>query len=389
MTEEQLKQLITPTIRLITTLLDQYLKAECINRNHQHIVSIFLKNYHLEQTMDHLLTLATDEDFLFDLANLIYTIVFINMCVEAKEHTFCEGEVTPLVKKIFDLLHANITKRFCHAGLKLSHIAVRYWHLIRPRLMPCPPQNVHRDINKEPLIFENQLVILHSMPSFIFIVCRFNLPLHQIMQDDFRENFANKVWRQMCEYTIRLAYNYRQALVETRNSQELGKIALDYIMETKPYYDRDQAVIIFQTLVYLFKDIVTFTKDDAGQIEIAKNEADFIKLVLVLIGQFIEEFQITWRDCVESICIVGLSLYFISISEWPKKLMTEAFKLLQFAIEKYMSPNLALLVDRTQDSSLHMLGPLLVVKLQDDDWEIRNGGLGVLTTICELSHSSK
>lgn len=54
-----------------------------------------------------------------------------------------------------------------------------------------------------------------------------------------------------------------------------------------------------------------------------------------------------------------------------------------------MSPNLVLLIDQTNDSSLNQLGPLLFKKLQDNHWEIRNGALQVLITISELSHSSK
>lgn len=390
LTEDELKEQLTPTLRLITNILDQFLKKECLSPTNRHVVMVFLKTYHIEQITDTLLTTANDEDYIFDLVNLLYAVGFVNLCVEAKNYSFADGEVAPLVKKLFELLSGSLTKQYCSNVMRLSHVAVRYWHLIKPRLVPCSGTNAHKDINKEPLVFENQLVILHSLPSFIFIVVRFNLPLHQLLHDDFRDNFANKVMRQMCEYTIRLTYNYRTALIEKQNTYELlGKKALDYIMETKPYYDRVQAVIIFQTLVYLLKDLTTFTKDDAGLIEIAKNEADFIKSVLILIGQFIEEFSITWRDCVESICVVGLTLCFISITAWPKKLMMEAFKLLQFAIEKYMSPNLALLVDRTNDSSLNMLGPLLTAKLQDADWEIREGSLRVLTTICELSHSSK
>lgn len=386
--DEQFKEHITPTLRFITTIMEQYLKKECINRGSQHIANLFIKNHRLEQIIEALLTVATDEDLMYELANLAYVIGFVNICVDAKDYMFTEMEIKPVVQKMFCVISDSITKQYCYNVMKLSHVAVRYWHLIRPRLMPCA-SNIPKDIKKEPLIFENQLVILHSMPAFNFVIFRFNMPINKIFQDDIRDNFANKVMRNMCEYTIRLAYNYRQALAEKKHGYELGTVALDYIKETKPSYDRDQAVIIFQALVYLLKDIVTFTKDDAGLIEIAKNEAEFLNSLLILIGQFIEDFRITWRDCVESICIVGLTLYFISITAWPKKLMTEAFKLLQFAIEKYMSPNLALLVDRTQDSALIMLGPLLVSKLQDSDWEIRESGLRVLTTICELSHNSK
>lgn len=54
-----------------------------------------------------------------------------------------------------------------------------------------------------------------------------------------------------------------------------------------------------------------------------------------------------------------------------------------------MSPNLALLVDRTSDSSMDSLGTLLVGKLHDMDWEVRDSALEVLHTVSGISHSSK
>lgn len=54
-----------------------------------------------------------------------------------------------------------------------------------------------------------------------------------------------------------------------------------------------------------------------------------------------------------------------------------------------MSPNLALLVDRTYDSAMDMLGPLLTTQLRDEHWEVRDTALEVLCTICEIAHTSK
>lgn len=69
--------------------------------------------------------------------------------------------------------------------------------------------------------------------------------------------------------------------------------------------------------------------------------------------------------------------------------MTESLKLLQLSIVKYMSPNLALLIEEgASDSSLGRLGPLLTEKLKEEEWEIRDSCLEVLTTISELSHTS-
>lgn len=63
--------------------------------------------------------------------------------------------------------------------------------------------------------------------------------------------------------------------------------------------------------------------------------------------------------------------------------------MVNLSIAKYMSPNLALLVDRTYDSAMDMLGPLLTNKLQDEHWEIRDTALQVLCTVSEIAHTSK
>lgn len=67
----------------------------------------------------------------------------------------------------------------------------------------------------------------------------------------------------------------------------------------------------------------------------------------------------------------------------------EALKVLNQSIAKYMSPNLALLVDRTYDSAMDVLGPLLTTQLKDEHGEVRNAALEVLCTMSEIAHTSK
>lgn len=52
-----------------------------------------------------------------------------------------------------------------------------------------------------------------------------------------------------------------------------------------------------------------------------------------------------------------------------------------------MSPNLALLIDKTQDSALDQIGPLLINKLHDMNWEIRDSALEILITISTFACS--
>lgn len=70
------------------------------------------------------------------------------------------------------------------------------------------------------------------------------------------------------------------------------------------------------------------------------------------------------------------------------QLVMHALKLINLSIARFMSPNLALLVDRTSDSSMANLGPMLIGKLEDADWEVRDSALEVLYTISNIANTS-
>jgi hypothetical protein len=54
-----------------------------------------------------------------------------------------------------------------------------------------------------------------------------------------------------------------------------------------------------------------------------------------------------------------------------------------------MTPNLALLVDSTADSTTALLGPLLYVKLLDETVEVKKAATEVIRTMAKMSNSSK
>ena len=67
----------------------------------------------------------------------------------------------------------------------------------------------------------------------------------------------------------------------------------------------------------------------------------------------------------------------------------QALKLVNLSIAKYMAPNLALLVNRTSDSALSLLGPMLNTRLHDLNWEVRDSALEVVNTISEIANKSE
>jgi len=67
----------------------------------------------------------------------------------------------------------------------------------------------------------------------------------------------------------------------------------------------------------------------------------------------------------------------------------QALKLVQLAVEHFLSPNMALLVDNLQGSALVCLGPIIVKRMHDTMWEVRDTTLELTTSIANISRISK
>lgn len=64
-------------------------------------------------------------------------------------------------------------------------------------------------------------------------------------------------------------------------------------------------------------------------------------------------------------------------------------KLTQLAVEYFLAPNLALLVDSLAGSDMQKLGPMILKRLHDNNWEIRDSVLELLASISSISVLSK
>lgn len=67
----------------------------------------------------------------------------------------------------------------------------------------------------------------------------------------------------------------------------------------------------------------------------------------------------------------------------------ESFKLMQTAIEHFLTPNMALLMDKDDGSGMENLGPTIYRRLHDISWEVRDSVLELLHAIVEISNESK
>lgn len=63
----------------------------------------------------------------------------------------------------------------------------------------------------------------------------------------------------------------------------------------------------------------------------------------------------------------------------------QALKLTQLAVEHFLAPNLALLVENLRGSALENLGPTVGRRLHDISWEVRDSAIELLGAMADIS----
>lgn len=63
--------------------------------------------------------------------------------------------------------------------------------------------------------------------------------------------------------------------------------------------------------------------------------------------------------------------------------------LIDICVKKFLSPNMTLLVESRQDSTLNEIGALMRTYLQHDDWEVKDSALNLLYSCIDVAYISK
>lgn len=303
-------------MKLLIAVLEKYLKNEWANRRYTHLPKILFKTHNLLSIIEIYLLLANDEEFSFYLSKISNLIHFIIMCSDSKNYMITEDEAVPNLEKVFYLIESAVSKKHCANIMKLVHLTIHNWFFVHKRFLPIS----HKDINKDPLIFQNQIVVLQMIPIANIVETQFKSNWDFDGIDDLRELYFDKIVRALCQYTIRLGYNYRNMILRSgKCSYDIAIDGLQFVEISMKYYQHRTAVIVFQALIYVFNDCNTCLKSDPTQIDTALKQTKFYYLLVKVVEDLIKIFDFTWKDCVESICVVNVALDFLVLTEWPRK----------------------------------------------------------------------
>lgn len=67
----------------------------------------------------------------------------------------------------------------------------------------------------------------------------------------------------------------------------------------------------------------------------------------------------------------------------------DVLKLCQLSVEHFLATNMALLVDTMSGSDMQKLGPIILKRLHDPNWEVRDTAVELLASTAKISMTSE
>lgn len=304
--DEEIYKTISPTLSLVCNILEIFLENTSKAKNFR-VVTLFIDDFKLEQCVNNFLLLAQNKDFIFDLYKIQMIVVHFSCVITVN--------CTSAANKFYQIFSTNVAKNFPENILKLCYINFVYWQHSKHCIYP--PKNIEKMNDTNEPLFENQVMIMQLLPLFIISTKLFSLK--RLENDEYRDNYIDKIVKLCSVPTIRLAYLWKDILSTAPNAFEISTLALQYIIRSKHLYERHVGVSIFQSLVYCLNDLTVFLMENPTKSDIIVKESSYVSLLVDTVGMFIEEFQITWRDSIETIGVLKISIDILSLPTWPPK----------------------------------------------------------------------
>ncbi|XP_073998168.1 uncharacterized protein isoform X2 [Rhodnius prolixus] len=233
---------------------------------------------------------------------------------------------------------------------------------------------------------ENLIFVVQAMPMFIYI------RLTYMDKNEVTELFVDKLFNVACPALIRLGYFYRdQCLATDLSLEKMTCQVINSFIRISSFCEKEQAVMIFQGFMHLLKEFVQ--RDTKIEIQkcqscpenLIRTHPDLLSAILNGLSCYLTKFKFSWRDSLETVCMMSFIQSLITNPDVPHLICAEALKLVKLVLLNFMPPNLALLVDTLQGSSMRDLGDQLFKTLGSVHWEVRDSSLEVLQIIGSLA----
>ncbi|XP_012283609.1 uncharacterized protein LOC105701446 [Orussus abietinus] len=375
--------LLCATIDLLTNILENTLFVDLDSP----IPALLEELTNLEVRVKALFEACINTRFLQRVHKLVLLLLFLRLKQGILRETKTVDEVawSKFLRGLTYVYMMLIPKKHVIELVKTAKLALIYWKKTKLLCDFTPPGQYK---------FEHQAIALMVLPLCVCIK-------KTCLGYDLFEMFLNKIFEVTCPATLRLAYTIRDVIMKGDLPLEhICKVSIGMLLEIMDIMDRDVAVITFQTFCHVLKNFAQETTATPPPDNVVTEprrtvyksilEGDPIVENTVLLSALLdglaamtEKFKLKWQECVETICVLAIGQEILNHSGTLPKLCVQALKICKLAIQNFMPPNLALLVD--SESHMDGIGSTLFKRLHDTNWEVRDSVLEVLNTIATIS----
>lgn len=316
--DENLLIQLNPTLQLIINIMEYLLECVMFPKK---VATIFLNDFKLKESVFNMMRLAHSPEFVFEIGKvfIIVELVRCYLIVATDKYNVQIAEESINIMTTF--FKQTITRGHYENVMKLCHYVQHCWNIVGYKI---PQTRVSLD--KEPVVFAGELVAIQILPIFIVVARHYkNFQIDE--GDELRDRYVHKLFQLMSEKTIRMGYLWRDCLLRDGDNFMIGLKALQNLLKSRKYFPRERATLVFQSLIYTLKDLVSIVYERPDKLGIFAKEENFLLLLFDTLIIFIEEFHITWRDSVETICVMGGVVCFLGFPTWPSSVIIFLSKL--------------------------------------------------------------
>lgn len=359
-----------------------------INFSNSFRVSIlFLNSIQIEKSFFDLNLTTKSKEITFQVTKIQFFSKFLELFVGVQRNKFDEDTLIFAKKKLMDSFWINTFQGTFDDVLKICRFGHFYWNLVETHI----PVKVTKATNLK--TYRNQIMFVGLIPYYAILI-EFCPHLEEVLEsesEEIRDFYVQKLLKSFCSPdAIRTFYFWRDNLPkDLLKLTQLTIVSLKNIKQSLKYFPRDQSIMLVEELTYTLKDTITVSKLSPNLLNLIQHQAEVFEAMFDLLHELIGRFNITWKDGFVTIDILDLCFGYLTFIPWPKKVIFFILKMINISIAKRMTASLALLVDKTEDSALAVLGPYLFEKLQDSDNKIREITIGIVHTLAQISSTGK
>ncbi|XP_018332875.1 uncharacterized protein LOC108742240 isoform X2 [Agrilus planipennis] len=372
-------QEIIHILKLVTFILQSFIKDKTFTPQRLKLPAIFIKDINLEQIICNLMLTLREPEFYHELASLMLVLNHLSLIIENQIDSIPTTELRKLYVKNLQLLTDHMNTCSVDQFLVMCHNGELYWNVLRPHLPKLD------DIKANKCDMSMLYLIIHSVPLYSLAITSCSKSIIE-EEDEIKELFYEEVIASMCESTLRTVYKIRDKCI--KDEDQLFYICYKCLLNVERcqiFYDKPEATSIFRCVCHSYKDIIVSLKDKSGLVSKFMNRENFLCTIMNVITKFVTNFDITWTDAFEIVCLIDACLDYLNFMNWSPKIALGSLKMLRILISKGMTPSMVLLSDQAYETPLATVPVILYNKLHDPNWEIRDTSLEVLHTLAIIA----